>query len=1206
MDKLTSIRIKYNDGTYLDQIPIGVLVQNVGYDSSHNLLQVLGTIDVDSDGTIQAQINKLFTEKVNSSDLDSYVNNQISANVTQWLAANVTPTGSAVAIDKSLSIEGAAADSKTVGETFYTKTEIDGLIGKIDWQIPQGTYNAAPVSVTTLNNTITINGQVISDYLRCIVYGSKCLYATHAPAYANYSNIYLDPINSFIPGHKVKAEIKLISGSYQLNNPSQYMYLDLRNINNNSTAWTLIDEQEKIIDFQPQMILFAGRKGIYNNATFQFSIIDITTIEENPITKNISATLNSLDKYSKQLNETVLNNSENIIFDIEGERYITYSNNNLQGNLKATLHHNLFSLNGTLTSKNSPYNSVVFCLISPSQTNTAQIPTYTTSTPNLNNMSRAYDGIPLESFKIGHKYLIGIELISGTYQLQSIDTSVMQAAKIFIQLHDSDGNSIFRITNDSSNQSSTNFYREWICNKLPDCAFFGLRAGTYNNAVFKIIIKDLTVIAQNIPLSIKKAGLVNISNTGMWLQGTYSSSGTQDGYITSSISPKRIHWAGSLPKNAKYIQFKDPYQVALFGWDSEYNSLKYLVGWNDNPYFYKMNAESINEKQTYYIDLQEIKNYFSNVEYLSLGVRKNSESKIDQTEGYNVKVYVEPGDIPFVDNYIFTKEDFSIGYFSPTYKENIYNTSTSHQYLTTAKFLVHAGDEIEGILDPESNLGFFVLALESDLQENNKVYRSNSGHRYTENFKCYFYEDGYCEISAYTNGEILSPVSLGNNKIILHRNTKNDFEKMNLLIQSRYFDERDSTNSQGKFVNPQPLTLIHFSDNHGSLITLNKIQELLENQDYVDNTTTSGTSYKKMFNIDDVINTGDAIYSYYGYTVDGVAVKDFYDESVSYLIGDYIVYDNTLYQCTENTTGAFNVNHWNLISNDLSGTPQIGRKQYLEHQIGKKSLFVLGNHDTNVGDFQTSTGITTTKNRWHALSQRDAYDTFFASQKDEWGVIQTEGKCYWYKDYQDAKIRLIGIDMSYWDTDEFNWLSNLLAEANDNNYSVILASHSQLGSATGNSNITFQSFETLTSAGKYRNSQNYSYGTYPDKFQGTVAGETIDNLNKNEQIMNLLQSYKDIIICHLHGHWHIDMFEYYDDAPDILAIGVDQGGALRAVYEAERTISLPNWYVFNVITFDTYNKLIKIVRFGNDIDHYLRSKKVLTYDYANKRVVTNY
>ena len=38
MDKLTSIRIKYNDGTFLDEVPIGVLAQNVEYDSNHNLI----------------------------------------------------------------------------------------------------------------------------------------------------------------------------------------------------------------------------------------------------------------------------------------------------------------------------------------------------------------------------------------------------------------------------------------------------------------------------------------------------------------------------------------------------------------------------------------------------------------------------------------------------------------------------------------------------------------------------------------------------------------------------------------------------------------------------------------------------------------------------------------------------------------------------------------------------------------------------------------------------------------------------------------------------------------------------------------------------------------------------------------------------------------------------------------------------------------
>lgn len=1192
MNKITSIKIKYADGSYSGQIPISVLAKNISWDDDgHDITDAIGDVDINATGSLQDQINK----KVNTTDLSDYVNGQLAGDVANWLNTNVNPAGSAVIVDKTLSIQGAAADAQSVREIFSTKEEVNELAstlaGEIKWQVPQGAFGVYPVTVS--GNKITVNGTIITpddqEILRIIIYGSKLLYTTKAPTYDRYKNIYFEPITSFTPGNIIKANINLVSGTYTA---SKAPYLDLRTINSNTDSLYLhVDGVEAAIDEQPEMIAFGLYEGEYDNAVFEFSIVDVTKIESNPI-------INTALEKIKQLDQILLNNNENIIFDIEGSRTVSYSTSKLKGSLDVVLNHNIFAVNGSMKKLSGDLNSIIYLLISPSENNSTAIPTYTT---DLNNFQRAYDGIPLKGFQLNHKYSIKLKLISGNFTLQSTDTSSNVASDLFIQLRNMNGDLLFNIPNIPSILNSTEYVGEWVCNELPDCALLGLRSGIYENAVFQIIIKDLTIIENDISSVIKKSGLINISNTGMWLQGAYD---ITNGTISNSVFNKRIHWCGLLPKKTRYIQFESPYQISLYGWDEDYNVQGYLNSWEINTSLFWQKIIDDTKQEKYFINMNKVKQYFSNIKYFSMTARLKTDEIIDQTHGSNIKVYVEPDAVPFMDNYIFTEEDFSVGYFSPTYNKNIYNNANSRKYLTSAKFIVHAGDEIEGILDPESNLGFFILILESNLQENNKVYRSNSGHKYLEDFNCHFYKDSYCEISIYAEGQNLFPTSLGNNKIILHRNKKDDFEKINLLIQSRYFDERSQTDSQGNLTNPQPLTLLHFSDNHGSNLTLNKIQELLKNQDYVDNVTTSGT--RKMFNIDDVINTGDAIYSYYGYTVDGVAVKDFYDESVSYLIGDYIVYDNTLYQCTENTTGAFNVNHWNLISNDLSGTPQIGRKQYLEHQIGKKSLFVLGNHDTNVGDFQTSTGITTTKNRWHALSQRDAYDTFFASQKDEWGVIQTEGKCYWYKDYQDAKIRLIGIDMSYWDTDEFNWLSGLLAEADNNNYSVILASHSQLSSATGNSNITFQSFETLTSAGKYRNSQNYSYGTYPDKWQGTAAGESIDNLVANKQVMDLLQSYKDIIICHLHGHWHIDMFEYYDDAPDILTIGVDQGGAFRAVYEAERTRSLPNWYVFNVITFDTYNKLIKIVRFGNDIDHYLRSKKVLTYDYANKRIITNY
>ena len=68
MNKLTAIKIKYNDGTYSDEIPVSVLAKNVKWDNTHTLVDVLGNVDVSAKGTIQAQIDKLFNEKVDSSD----------------------------------------------------------------------------------------------------------------------------------------------------------------------------------------------------------------------------------------------------------------------------------------------------------------------------------------------------------------------------------------------------------------------------------------------------------------------------------------------------------------------------------------------------------------------------------------------------------------------------------------------------------------------------------------------------------------------------------------------------------------------------------------------------------------------------------------------------------------------------------------------------------------------------------------------------------------------------------------------------------------------------------------------------------------------------------------------------------------------------------------------------------------------------------
>lgn len=109
MDKLTAIKIKYDDETYSDEIPIRVLSENVEWDNTHTLVDVLGSIDVDAAGTIQDQISQLFNEKVSATQLQDYVASQLND-----IGAN--PAGSAVVVDSSLTISGAAADAKSVGD----------------------------------------------------------------------------------------------------------------------------------------------------------------------------------------------------------------------------------------------------------------------------------------------------------------------------------------------------------------------------------------------------------------------------------------------------------------------------------------------------------------------------------------------------------------------------------------------------------------------------------------------------------------------------------------------------------------------------------------------------------------------------------------------------------------------------------------------------------------------------------------------------------------------------------------------------------------------------------------------------------------------------------------------------------------------------------------------------------------------------------
>lgn len=126
-DKINAIKIKQPNGSYSDQIPISVLVQNVQWDQDHSLLDALGSVDLSSSGkgNLQHQIDELDEDKISHDDfnsqLDEFLSQQIKEDTESWLEENINP-GEGFGITTNLTLSGWAADAKAVGDAINAKT----------------------------------------------------------------------------------------------------------------------------------------------------------------------------------------------------------------------------------------------------------------------------------------------------------------------------------------------------------------------------------------------------------------------------------------------------------------------------------------------------------------------------------------------------------------------------------------------------------------------------------------------------------------------------------------------------------------------------------------------------------------------------------------------------------------------------------------------------------------------------------------------------------------------------------------------------------------------------------------------------------------------------------------------------------------------------------------------------------------------------
>lgn len=148
------------------------------------------------DGTFSTLLHQTFDEQINQ---------QTTNTVTNWLVANVTPTGSAVVVDKSLSIEGAAADAKATGEirtelideknkfiktnVLYSAKTIE-VTGRGEWESQSITIDAKPnvdyfINIGNVVNNITDTVVSVQFYDGVNTYDET----TYTAEYINSNNI---------------------------------------------------------------------------------------------------------------------------------------------------------------------------------------------------------------------------------------------------------------------------------------------------------------------------------------------------------------------------------------------------------------------------------------------------------------------------------------------------------------------------------------------------------------------------------------------------------------------------------------------------------------------------------------------------------------------------------------------------------------------------------------------------------------------------------------------------------------------------------------------------------------------------------------------------------------------------------------------------------------------------------------------------------
>ena len=233
-------------------------------------------------------------------------------------------------------------------------------------------------------------------------------------------------------------------------------------------------------------------------------------------------------------------------------------------------------------------------------------------------------------------------------------------------------------------------------------------------------------------------------------------------------------------------------------------------------------------------------------------------------------------------------------------------------------------------------------------------------------------------------------------------------------------------------------------------------------------------------------------------------------------------------------------------------------------------LNCVGNHDTIKTKFEDK-----------PIQPKELTHSLLFNRTEGWDVtfMDIPHSMTYYKDCPESNVRLIVLDNYDHLEEQRKWLAERLLEARTAGLFVITASHETTGDVKDTYGVTFHTPNDYVSLNGKDEKKAFEE-------------DIVDFINRG-----------GTHICHLAGHHHHNLFGRTDAG--VLNVTVPCATCWPHWCDGKRVKGTKTYDCFNVVAIDANLHHLKLVRVGDNCDHFMRIKRTLCYDFINHRVVFN-